>query len=107
VCARQSREAYFSSVPKPGAVVLVVGSPQVIVERLRARGRRIHAHVGLSDSELYSATEDAAEAFDLAARLLRRRAVPVLEVDGEAPLSDAAAHVAGFLRNRVAGQEAD
>lgn len=106
VCARQWREAYFSSVPKPGAVVLVVAPPEVVMERLRIRGRRINAHVGLSDSELHSATVDAAEAFSLGAELLRGRGVPVLEVDGRAPLSDSAEFVAEFLRNRVPWQEA-
>lgn len=106
VCARASREAYFSSVPKPGAVVLVAAPPEVVVERLRTRGRRIHAHLGLGDSELHAASVDAAEAFDLAAELLRRRGVPVIELNGEAPLTDSAEKVAEFLRNRVAWQEA-
>jgi hypothetical protein len=104
-CGRQSREAFFSFVPKPGAVVLVVAPPDIIVERLRARRRRISAHVGLSDRELHAATVDAAGAFKLAAELLRRRAVPVLEVDGQAQPLDAGEHVAEFLRNRVPWQE--
>ncbi|KRA80546.1 hypothetical protein [Altererythrobacter sp. Root672] len=106
VSAPQSREAYFSSVPKPGAVVVVTASPDVIVDRLRTRGRRIHAHVGLSDSELHAASVQAAETFALATELLRRRGVPVFEVDGEAPLSESTERVAELLRNRVAWQEA-
>ncbi|MPS68061.1 MAG: hypothetical protein E2586_06170 [Novosphingobium sp.] len=99
------REAYFSSVPKPGAVVLVAARAGVIVERLRNRGRRISAHAGLDDNELHTATVDAAEAFALAAEHLRRRGVPVLEVNGEDQLSDAAEQVAQFLRNRIPQQE--
>ncbi|MBO9517968.1 MAG: hypothetical protein J7493_07855 [Porphyrobacter sp.] len=101
VCARQTREAYFSSVPKPGAVVLVGARPEVILERLRTRGRRIHAHLGLSDSELLAASVEATEAFRTAAQVLRHRGVPVLEVDGEGPLHDSAEYVAEFLRDRA------
>lgn len=105
VCERQSREAFFSFVPKPAAVVLIAGPPDVIVERLRARKRTINAHVGLSDNGLHAATEDAADAFNLAAEVLRRRGVPILEVDAEARLSDTADHIAEFLRNRIPQQE--
>lgn len=104
-CARQLREAYFSSVPKPGAVVVVTARPEVVVERLRGRERRINAHTDLSPSELHAATTSAAEAFQLGAELLRARGVPVLEVDGEADLPEAAEQVAEFLRNRVLQQE--
>jgi thymidylate kinase len=104
-CDRPLREAYFSSVPKPGAVVLVAARPDVIVERLRSRDRRINAHIDLSPSELHAATVNAAEAFDLASDIMTRRDVPVLEVDGEADLADAAEQVAGFLQDRMLQQE--
>jgi hypothetical protein len=98
-CAREAREAFFSLVPRPGAVIFVTAPADVVVDRLRNRSRRISAHVGLDDRGLDAATRDAAEAFELAAAFMKRRGVPALEVDGRGQPADVGRRIAGFLRD--------
>ena len=103
---QEDADRYFSTVPLPSAAVVVTAGAEENIRRLSARG---HTNItyGLSEQGLQEVVERSQEIAKLATWHLKRRGLPVLEIDSRLPVEASAKQLIDFVQQVRSSLEAE
>jgi len=90
-------EMYLDAMPLPDGLIYLNAPSEIVLNRIRKRDKISTIHEGLSESEILSYTENTQQMMEAVIKFLKKREIPVLELDARNSTGKLAVEAITFL----------